>query len=126
MKEGVTTEGPPNADGDVGEAPSYIIVRPSFSARLVHADPRRPRLPSRLMLGTYVLLQEWDHPLANTVAPGPKANKEIIDRWSPFNKSESLASYMLNLYPTLLRLPMVVCVEEYSISFPDYLDRKSF
>ena len=35
--------------------------------------PRRLRLPNQLMLGSYVLSQEWDRPLANTVAPSLKA-----------------------------------------------------
>ena len=43
------------ADGVMGEASSEIAVGPSFLARLVNVDPRRPRLPSRLMLGLYVL-----------------------------------------------------------------------
>ena len=78
------------------------------------------------MLGLYVLPQEWDCPLADTVAPSPKAAREIIDRWSPFSKRESLVAHMHDFYPTLLRVPIVACVEEYSILFPDYLDRKSF
>ena len=60
------------------------------------------------------------------VAPGLVAAWEIIDCWSPFNKRESSVAYMRDLYPTLLRLPVVACAKEYFISFPSYLDRKSF
>ena len=54
--------------------------------------------------------------------------REIIDRWSPFNKRESLVTHMCDLYPTVLRVPMAARVEEYStpFPFPGYLDRKSF
>ena len=33
---------------------------------------------------------------------------------------------MSDLYPPILRVLMVARAEEYSIPFPDYLDRKSF
>ena len=56
----------------------------------------------------------------------PKAAREIIDCWSPFNKRVSSIAYMCNLYPTLLRVPVVARAEDYSIPFLDYLDRKSF
>ena len=45
----------PNADGVMGEAPSQIAIGSSFTTRLAHASPHRPRLPNRLMLGLYVL-----------------------------------------------------------------------
>ena len=55
LEDGIPVGGPPNANGVVGEAPSEIAVGPSFLARLANTDPRRPRLPNRLMLGSYVL-----------------------------------------------------------------------
>ena len=60
------------------------------------------------------------------MAPSPNAAREIIDRWSPFNKRESSVAYMLDLCLTLLRVPVVARDEEYSVPFPIYLDRKSF
>ena len=33
---------------------------------------------------------------------------------------------MRDLYPTLLRVLVVARAEEYSVPFPDYLDKKSF
>ena len=47
----------PNAVGVEGEALSDIAVGSSFSIRLINADPRRPRLPDRLGLSSYVLSQ---------------------------------------------------------------------
>ena len=60
------------------------------------------------------------------MAPGPKVAREIIDRWSPFNKRESSVAHMHDLYPTLLRVLVAAHVEEYSVPFPGYLDRKFF
>ena len=60
------------------------------------------------------------------MAPGPEAAREIIDRWSPFNKRESSVTHMRDFYTTLLRVPVAACDEEYSILVLDYLDRKSF
>ena len=55
LEDGVPTGRPPKANGVMGEASSEIAIGPSFSARLVNVDPRRPRLPSQLMLGLYVM-----------------------------------------------------------------------
>ena len=60
--------GPPNADGVVREASSEIVVGPSFSAKLANVGHRRPRMLNQLVQGSYVLLHEWDHPSADTMA----------------------------------------------------------
>ena len=46
LEDGVPVEGPPNADGVVGEAPSEIAIESSFYTRLANSGPRRPRLPN--------------------------------------------------------------------------------
>ena len=97
LEDGVPAEGPPNADGVMGESLSEIVVGPSFLARLANACPHRPRLPNRLMLGSYVLPKEWDNPSVDIVAPSLKAAREIIDPWSPFNKRESSIAHMHDL-----------------------------
>ena len=123
---GTPSRGSPNADGVMGKALSEIVVGPLFTARLAHSSPHKPRLPNRLMLGSYVLSYEWDLPSANTMAPGLEVAQEIIDHWSPFNKWESSIANMRNLYPTLLRVLVAARVKECSIPFPGYLDRKFF
>ena len=110
----------------MGEAPSEIAVGPSFLAKLTMAGPRRARIPNRMVLGSYVQPMEWDRPSTDTLALGPKVAQSIIDHWDPFNKRESLVTHIRNLYPTLLRVPVAARVEEYSIPFLGYLDRKSF
>ena len=56
--------------------------------------------------------------------PGLEGAQEIINRWRPFNKGESPAAHMQQLYPPLLRILVVVRAEgrgeEYVISVPTY------
>ena len=59
-------------------------------------------------------------------APGPDEPRSIIDRWNSFNKRDFSTVHMLELYPNLLRIPVVACVKEYSIPFPGYIDKKSY
>ena len=58
LEDGVPTGGAPNSEEVVGEAPSKIVVGPSFLTRLANVGPRRPRMPNQLVLGWYVLLQK--------------------------------------------------------------------
>ena len=69
---------------------------------------------------------EWGLPSVDTSAPGPDEARSIIDRWNPFNKRDSFATHMRELYPNLLRIPVAARVEEYSIPFPSYMDKKSY
>ena len=50
---------------------------------------------------------------------GPEGAQEIINHWKSFNRGESLAAHLHQLYPALLRMPVVVRVEgkgeEYAI-----------
>ena len=83
-------------------------------------------MPDQLLLSSYVPTQEWVHPSADTVAPGSKRTREIIDYWSPFNKRESSIKNMRDLYSILLRVLVATCSKKYSISFPNYLDKETF
>ena len=73
MEDRVLAEGPPNVAGVVGEAPLEIAIGLLFSAKLANACPRKPRLLDWLMLGSYVLLQEWDSPSVDKVVLGLEA-----------------------------------------------------
>ena len=79
LEDGVLIEGPSNDDGLVGKASSEIVIRSLFLARVSNVGPSRPRLPNRLMPGSYVPPQDWDCPSANMVTSGPEATREIID-----------------------------------------------
>ena len=69
---------------------------------------------------------EWGHALVNTPPPSPNEARSLIDCWNPLNKMDSSTTYMRELYPNLLRMSMAARVEEYSIPFPSYMDKKSY
>ena len=46
--------------------------------------------------------------MEEVLAPGPEGAQEIINRWKPFNRGESLAAHMEQLYLTLLRMLVAV------------------
>ena len=117
--------GSPNTDQVVVEAPSEAATDPLFLARLAMVDPRKARMPDRIVLRSFVQMMEWDRPSVDTPALGPKAAQSIIDRWAPFNKRDSFVVHMCNLYPTLLQVSVVARAEEYSILFHGFMDRNS-
>ena len=57
-------------------------------------------------------------------APGPEGAQEIIKRWEPFNRGESPATHLEQLYPVMLRIPVEVQSEgkgeKYVILIPAY------
>ena len=62
--------------------------------------------------------------MKEVLAPWPKGAQEIINRWKPFNRGDSPAAHMEQLYPTLLRMPIAVGAEgkgeEYIVPVPGY------
>ena len=61
-------------------------------------------------------------------APRPKGDQEIINRWKPFNRGESPAAHMEQLYQTLLWMPVAMRAkgkgEEYVVSVLAYACKK--
>ena len=114
----------------MGDAPSTdTAIGPLLlakSSNLAITGPRRPRGYDRLVLNSPVQPMKWDHFSTNTFVPGPDATKSIIDRRNPFNQRDTFVTNMYELYPTNLRIPVVALSEEYSIPFPDYMDKKSY
>ena len=55
-------------------------------------------------------------------APRLEGAQEIINRWRPFNRAESSADHLYEMYPALLRMPLAVRDEgrgeEYAVSVP--------
>ena len=60
--------------------------------------------------------------MEEVLAPGTEGTQEIINRWRPFNKGESSADHLYELYPALLRMPVTVRAEgrgeEYVVLVP--------
>ena len=100
------------------------IVGLSDKAKSSRAGRSRPLLSDRLLLNSYIPPQGQAPPMEEVSVPGPEGAQEIINRWRPFNRGESLAAYMHQLYQALLRMPMAVLAEgrgeEYVISVPAY------
>ena len=130
LEDGIPAGGPPSVGNIVGEAPfTETAVGPLLSARhfnLAIRGPCKPRGSNRLVLNSSVKPMKWDHPPAYSSVPGLYFSQSIINHWNPFNKRDSSVIDMRELYPTNLRIPVVALSEEYSIPFPDYLDKKSY
>ena len=60
--------------------------------------------------------------MEEVTAPGPDDVKSILHHWRPFNRGESVADRLDDLYPRMLQLPMRAREarqgEEYSIAIP--------
>ena len=69
---------------------------------------------------------EWGRPSVDTSTPRLDEARSIIDRWNPFNKRDSSAAHVNELYSNQLRISVAACGEEYYIPFPSYMDKKSY
>ena len=67
LEDRVPTEGPPNANRVVVEAPLEIDAKLLFSTRLANADPRKLRGLDRLLFSTPIIPMKWEQP--STGAP---------------------------------------------------------
>ena len=81
-------------------------------------------LPDWMLLYSYIPPQGQAPPMEEVLAPGLEDAQEIINRWKPFNRGESSASHLKQLYPAMLRMPIEVRVEgkgeKYVVSIPAY------
>ena len=118
LKEGIPVGGPSNVD-KIGEvAPSRVAAAPMFLPRPADTESSRKRPPDRVLLSTYVPPQERIHPPTGMVALDPEGAREIIHRWSPFNRAESPVAHMRDLYPNYFRVLVAARGEQYTIPFP--------
>ena len=69
MEDGIPIGGSSGVEGVLAEAPLEVAAAPSFLTRLASAGPRRPRMPDRLLLSSYIPLREWVPSSADIVAP---------------------------------------------------------
>ena len=84
----------------------------------------RSLLSNQLLFNSYIPPQGHTLPMEEVSAPRPEGAQEIINHWNPFNRGESSASHMEQLYPALLRMPVAVLAEgkaeEYVVSVHAY------
>ena len=88
------------------------------------AGRSRSALPDRLLLNSYIPPQSKAPPMEEVLVHGLEGAHEIINRWRSFNKGESSAAHMQQLYPALLQMFVAVRAEgrgeEYDVSIPAY------
>ena len=91
-------------------------------AKYTQTDRRKPLLPNRILVNLYLPPCVPASPMEEVTVPEPEGAQEIVDRWRPFNRDESSADHLYNLYLTMLRIPITVRDEgqgeEYNISVP--------
>ena len=92
---------------------------------LALSGARKTRPPDKLILGSYVMPLEWNRPLADALTPNQEVARLLVRKCSPFKKRDSLVAYIYDLYPQSFHVPMVARSEEYSIPFPNYMDKGS-
>ena len=106
------------------DIPSEQITGRSDKAISTQARCSNSLLPDRLLLNSYIPPQGQAPPMEEMSVPGPEGAQDIIYRWRPFNRGESSAAHMHQLYSALLRMLVAVWAEgrgkEYAISISAY------
>ena len=91
-------------------------------AKLELLGRKRPLQPDRMLLNSYLPPRSPTPTMEEVTAPGPDDIKRILHRWRPFNRGESAADCLDDLYPGTLRMPVTVWEarlgEEYSVAIP--------
>ena len=91
------------------------------AAKLVLTGSKKPLSPKWILLNSYLSPRGPAPVMEKVVVPGPADIKPILHRWKPFNRGESAADRLDNLY-LRMRLPVKAREagqgEEYSIIVP--------
>ena len=92
------------------------------TAKLALLGRKRPLPPDRILLNFYLPPRGPAPAMEEVTAPGPDDIKLILHRWRPFNRGESAADRLDDLYPRKLRMPVTAWEaglgEEYSAAVP--------
>ena len=105
------------------------VVRPpdqlesrTGNAKLALLGCKRPLPPNRILLNSYLPLCGPASVMEEVLVPEPNDIKLILHRWKPFNRGESVADRLDDLYPRMLLMPVTVreagLGEEYSMAVP--------
>ena len=88
--------------------------------KLARIGCKRPLLPDRILLNSYLPPRGPAPPMEEVVVLGPKGIKHITHRWKPFNQGESIADRLEDLYLRMLRMLVAARTgglgEEYSVA----------
>ena len=103
----------PSSDQDEGQ--------PSRS-KFMRSGLPRPTLLDRIITNCYVPPRGPEPLRVEVSAPGADEMKYIMRRWEPFHRGESAADRLNNLYPYMLRMPVVArgmgLGKDYLVSVP--------
>ena len=101
--------------------PERSESRPSV-AKLALAGRKKPLSPNRILLNSFLPPLGPASVMEEVAVPGSDDIKSILHRWKPFNRGESAADRLDDLYPRMLRLPVrareVGQGEDYSDAVP--------
>ena len=90
--------------------------------KLALSKHKRPLPPDRILLNSYMPHRGLTPVLEEVTAPGPDDIKLILHRRRPFNRGESAADLLVDLYPRTLRMPITAreagLGEEYFVAVP--------
>ena len=93
--------------------PALKVVHPSErmesrpgAARLALTGHKRPLPPDQILLNSYLPPRGPAPVMEEAATPEPDDIKSIVHRWRPFNRGESIADRLDDLYPRMLRLPV--------------------
>ena len=84
------------------------LLEQADRAKYTRAGRSRPLLLDRMLLNSYLPRHSPAPPMENVSVPGPEGAQEIIYRGRPFNRGESLANHLHDLYPVMLRMTVAV------------------
>ena len=69
---------------------------------------------------------EWSRLSTNLLTHDQKVAQLLVRKCNTFDKRDSLVTHMRDLYSLSLRILVVARSEEYSILFPNHLDKGSY
>ena len=92
------------------------------SAKLALSGRKRSLSPDRILLNSYILPRGPASTMEVVTAPRSDNIKLILHHWRPFNRGESVADHLDDLYPRMLRMPVTAkeagLGKEYSVVVP--------
>ena len=71
-------------------------------AKYTRTGRRKPLIPDRMLVNSYLPPRGPAPPMEEVTVPRPEGAQEIVDRWRPFNRGESSADHLHDLYPMML------------------------
>ena len=80
----------------------------SDKAKYAQAGRKRPLLPDRMLVNSYLPPRGPASPMEEVLVPGLEGAQEVIDRWRLFNRGESPTNHLHDLYLVMLRMLVTV------------------